>query len=296
MDRTHQRRLLAGLVIATLALLGADLAGSGRGRGRAERRRHRRSGPVQRALSGAPRDEIAALEAAERPAPRHGRRPAAPPRRAGAPRRAARRRHRREGHRLVAARVVASDLSPLGGRSLTLDVGARDGVTVDSTVVTAEGLAGRVVAVSPWTSDVQVLGSTGLGHRRAGRPGGHPRDGELAVVDRPRVAAARIAHPVLRAAGHPRRRRRRAHARQRRRPPVCRGHRRRHRDRRRPRPWAADPHRDGAPRRRPRRHRGRRRARAADPGRDAPRGARTGHVRDRPSTPRAAAPAKAAGS
>ena len=27
--------------------------------------------------------------------------------------------------------------------------------------MTAEGLAGRVVGVSPWTSDVQVLGSTG---------------------------------------------------------------------------------------------------------------------------------------
>ena len=159
MDPTHQRRLLAGLVIATLALLAADLSGSAvasavRSAGGAV------LGPVQRALSGAPRDEIAALEAQnvllratladqerrlaeqQRLAELVGGDPVA-------------------GHRFVAARVVASDLSPLGGRSLTLDAGSRDGVTVDSTVVTAEGLAGRVVAVAPWTSDVQVLGSTG---------------------------------------------------------------------------------------------------------------------------------------
>jgi len=159
MDPTPQRRVLAGLVVATLALLGADLAGSGvsaavRDAGGAV------LGPVQRALSGAPRDEITALEAQnvllratvadqqrrlverERLAELVGGEPVA-------------------GHRFVAARVVASDVSPVGGRSLTLDVGDRDGVTIDSTVVTADGLAGRVVAVSPWTCDVQVLGSTG---------------------------------------------------------------------------------------------------------------------------------------
>jgi rod shape-determining protein MreC len=42
-----------------------------------------------------------------------------------------------------------------------LDVGSRDGVVVDSTVVAAEGLVGRVVAVGPWTSEVQVLGAAG---------------------------------------------------------------------------------------------------------------------------------------
>jgi rod shape-determining protein MreC len=159
MEQTHQRRLLAGLVIVTLALLGADLAGS-RVAGAVRDAGGAVLGPVQRALSGAPRDEIAALEAQnvllratvadqqrrlaeqERLAELVGGESAA-------------------GHRFVAARVVASDLSPIGGRSLTLDVGTRDGVTTDSTVVTAEGLAGRVVAVSPWTCDVQVLGSTG---------------------------------------------------------------------------------------------------------------------------------------
>ena len=159
MEQTHQRRLLAGLVVATLVLLGADLAGSGV----AESVRSAGGtviGPVQRALSGAPRDEIAALEAQNillRATVAEQRRRLAEQERLAELLDA----DATAGHLLVAARVVASDLSPLGGRSLTLDAGARDGVTADSTVVTAEGLAGRVVAVSPWTSDVQVLGSTG---------------------------------------------------------------------------------------------------------------------------------------
>ena len=159
MDPTHQRRLLAGLVLVTLALLVVDLAGSGI----AEAVRSAGGtvlGPVQRALSGAPRDEIAALEAQNvllRATLADQQRRLSEQQRladlvAGNP---------VAGHRFVAARVVASDVSPLGGRSLTLDVGTRDGVTTDSTVVTAEGLAGRVVGVSPWTCDVQVLGSTG---------------------------------------------------------------------------------------------------------------------------------------
>ena len=159
MDGTSSRRLLAALVVATLALLGADLAGSGvaetvRGVGGSV------LGPVQRALSGAPRDEIAAVEeqnvllratvaAQQRRLDEQAR--LAELLDAGTT----------EGRRLVAARVVGSGLSPIGGRSVTLDVGSRDGIVVDSTVVTAEGLAGRVVAVAPWTSDVQVLGSTG---------------------------------------------------------------------------------------------------------------------------------------
>jgi rod shape-determining protein MreC len=159
MQHTHQRRLLVALVVATLALLGADLAGSAVA-GVVRDAGGRVLGPVQRALSGAPRDEIAALEAQNvvlRATVAEQRRRLAEQERlgelvAGAP---------VAGHRFVAARVVASDVSPLGGRGLTLDVGARDGVTTDSTVVTAEGLAGRVVTVAPWTCDVQALGSTG---------------------------------------------------------------------------------------------------------------------------------------
>jgi rod shape-determining protein MreC len=65
------------------------------------------------------------------------------------------------GREVVAARVVATEVSLTGGRAVTLDVGSRDGVVVDSTVVAEEGLAGRVVAVGPWTSEVQLLGAPG---------------------------------------------------------------------------------------------------------------------------------------
>ncbi|MEO7449253.1 MAG: rod shape-determining protein MreC [Humibacillus sp.] len=159
MTATTSRRVLAVLVVATLALLGADLAGSSvaaavRSAGATV------LGPVQRALAASPGDELAALEAQNvllRATVADQRRrlaeQAAVAGLLGA--------DTTQRHRLVAARVVASGLSPLGGRSLTLDVGARDGISADSSVVTSEGLVGRVVAVAPWTADVQVLGSTG---------------------------------------------------------------------------------------------------------------------------------------
>ena len=62
-------------------------------------------------------------------------------------------------HTVVVGQVVATETSPMGGRSVTIDVGTRDGVTVDSTVVSPKGLVGRVVAAAPWTSDVQLLGA-----------------------------------------------------------------------------------------------------------------------------------------
>lgn len=65
--------------------------------------------------------------------------------------------------RLVPARVVA--VGPQGAAGpgrVTLDVGSRDGVRTDLSVVAAQGLVGRVVAVAPWTCDVLVLGSTSL--------------------------------------------------------------------------------------------------------------------------------------
>ena len=159
MQPTLRRRLLVVLASLTLALLLSDLAGSGIADGV-------RSagglvlGPVQRALAGAPRDQLAAVEG------ENTRLRAV----------IAEQQTRLDdlgrlddllgsgvtkGRTLVPARVVATDLSPLGGRSVTIDVGSRDGIRADSTVVAADGLVGRVVAVSPWTSDVQVLGSSG---------------------------------------------------------------------------------------------------------------------------------------
>jgi rod shape-determining protein MreC len=154
-----RRRLLVVLASVTLALLVADLAGWAVADG-VRRVGGLVLGPAQRALSAAPRDEIDAVERdnvrlrsllaeRERQLDAAGRLGEL----LGSDQTA--------GRRLVPARVVATALRPLGGRSVTLDVGSRDGVRADSTVVSADGLVGRVVTVAPWTSDVQVLGSTG---------------------------------------------------------------------------------------------------------------------------------------
>ncbi len=191
MEQTHQRRLLAGLVVATLVLLGADLAGSGV----AEAVRSAGGtviGPVQRALSGAPRDEIAALEAQNvllRATVAEQQRRLAEQERLG---RAARRRRRPPATVSSPPGSSRATSARSGGRSLTLDVGARDGVTVDSTVVTAEGLAGRVVAVVAVDERRAGARQHRLGHRRAGRPRGHPRDRELALA-RPIASRGRAA-------------------------------------------------------------------------------------------------------
>ena len=159
MPSTARRRLLVVLASLTVALLLADLAGWGVADG-VRRAGAVVLGPVQRALSGAQPDALTALERENvrlRTQLADERRRAADLGRLdellGSTTTA--------GRTLVPARVVASDLSPLGGRTVTLDVGSRDGVRADSTVVSAEGLVGRVVSVAPWTSDVQVLGSAG---------------------------------------------------------------------------------------------------------------------------------------
>lgn len=63
-------------------------------------------------------------------------------------------------HRLVPARVVAfaARTSPVGGRTVTIDVGERDGVQEDQTVVSVDGLVGRVLRTGPSSSDVLLLG------------------------------------------------------------------------------------------------------------------------------------------
>lgn len=67
-------------------------------------------------------------------------------------------------HDLLPARVVAfaPGTSPVGGRTVTVDVGADDGVTKDQTVVSADGLVGRVLRVAPRTADVLLLGDAGV--------------------------------------------------------------------------------------------------------------------------------------
>lgn len=65
-----------------------------------------------------------------------------------------------DGHRLLPARVVGFSpaISPVGGRTVTVDVGRADGVVPDLTVVAAEGLVGRVVRVAGTSADVLLAG------------------------------------------------------------------------------------------------------------------------------------------
>lgn len=67
-------------------------------------------------------------------------------------------------HTLVPARVVAfsADSAPVGGRTVTIDVGSGDGIEVDQTVVDADGLVGRIVRVAPSSADVLLLGDAGV--------------------------------------------------------------------------------------------------------------------------------------
>lgn len=62
--------------------------------------------------------------------------------------------------RLLPARVVAfaSGSSPVGSRTVTVDVGREDGVAPDQTVVSVDGLVGRVLRVAPRSADVLLLG------------------------------------------------------------------------------------------------------------------------------------------
>ncbi len=110
-----------------------------------------------------------------------------------------------EGRTLVVARVVAVGASgPSGPERVTIDVGSRDGVEPDTTVVAAEGLVGRVVDVAPWTSDVLLVGAPDLsvgvrvgtggvlgeaaGTAAAGAPAPAPGELSLALVERGRMS------------------------------------------------------------------------------------------------------------
>lgn len=63
-------------------------------------------------------------------------------------------------HRLVPARVVAfaARTAPVGGRTVTIDLGELDGVQEDQTVVSADGLVGRVLRTHTSSADVLLLG------------------------------------------------------------------------------------------------------------------------------------------
>ncbi|MDO5740705.1 MAG: rod shape-determining protein MreC [Ornithinimicrobium sp.] len=67
-------------------------------------------------------------------------------------------------HTLLPARVVGFSpaTSPVGGRTVTIDVGADAGVRVDQTVTDAHGLVGRVLRVAPTSADVLLVGDAGV--------------------------------------------------------------------------------------------------------------------------------------
>lgn len=67
------------------------------------------------------------------------------------------------GHEAMLARVVAIGANgPAGPERLTIDVGSDDGVSLDQSVVAADGLVGRTVRVGSTTSDVLILGAPDL--------------------------------------------------------------------------------------------------------------------------------------
>lgn len=157
-DRSR-RRLLVVLLAVTVAVLGLDVAG---GPGVAELRSAGGAafGPLERILSpGAGRDDAATAGAQDRvlhdQLVAQTRVARALDELTGAPDLA--------GSTFLPARVVGVGRQGASGpERVTLDVGSRDGVEVERSVVAADGLVGRVVAVSPWTCDVLLVGSADL--------------------------------------------------------------------------------------------------------------------------------------
>ena len=151
-------RVVAGLVVVTVAVIGVDLSHPA---ATAPLREAAASvvGPVQRALTVDRAPEVTRLER-ERTTLRHQLDSAR-----------ARLRDARgvddvlhsasaRGRRVLPARVVGAPAvgAPDPTRRITIDAGSRDGITTDLTVICADGLVGRVVSVAPFTSDVLVLG------------------------------------------------------------------------------------------------------------------------------------------
>lgn len=155
-----RRRVLAGLVLLTLAALVLDQADAPP-LGAVRTAAATVLGPLERLAGGqgesltevsADRDRLVAAAAADLTARRAERQLAEL---VGAP--------SLRDIPMVPARVVAVGRSGGSGiERLTIDVGSRDGVEVDQTVVAADGLVGRTVSVAPWTSDVVVVGAPGL--------------------------------------------------------------------------------------------------------------------------------------
>ncbi len=153
-----RRRLLTVAVVATLLVVGAGLVGLP-GVDRVRSLAGGAFGPLERLLAPQ-RDSDLAAARAERD------------RYADIARQAQQQAHDRadltalldapttDGATVLPAHVVGIGREGASGpQRITLDVGSRDGVSADSTVVSAAGLVGRVESISAWTCDVVLLGS-----------------------------------------------------------------------------------------------------------------------------------------
>lgn len=153
----RRRRLVALAVLITVALVAVDLV-SGPGPGLLRRGAATVLGPLERVLApaGRPGEEELRREndrlASElRQSELAGADTAALKALLAAPSTA--------GARVVPARIVGVGApGPQGLIRITIDVGSRDGITADRTVISSNGLVGRVASVAPWTSDVLVVG------------------------------------------------------------------------------------------------------------------------------------------
>lgn len=156
MRDTSRRRLLGVLLALTVVVLGVDVAG-GPGVEQLRSAGGAGFGPLERFLSpGTGAEPDAARAALLRDQLVSQTREARELERlTGAPDLA--------GSTFLPARVVGVGRQGAAGpERVTLDLGSRDGVRPDLSVVAADGLVGRVVAVSPWTCDVLLVGSADL--------------------------------------------------------------------------------------------------------------------------------------
>jgi rod shape-determining protein MreC len=189
MRRSSRRRLLVISLALTTVLLLVDLAG-GPGPALLRAGGGVAFGPLERLLAGARPHDDAAARAALQGAQSLQESVVGQQLRllTGAPELA--------GDAVVPARVVAVGRQGAAGpERVTIDAGSRDGVRPNLCVVNAAGLVGRVVAVSPWTADVLLVGSADLvvgvrvgaagtlGSVAGGARGPHPRPaGQLSLT------------------------------------------------------------------------------------------------------------------
>ena len=209
MTPTARRRALVLGLLLTLAVTLLDVAGSGLP-ARARSLAATAAGPLQRAVAGVDHGEATQLvedNALLRAQLAQARAQLTESAAAGRVLTSASAAAATSG-RLLAARVVGQNLTATGGRQVTLDVGQRDGVEPNLTVISADGLVGRVVTVAPLTSDVRLLdggdaavavrvGGGAMGSVRGATPGAGARVGgdlTLTLVDGATVA---VGDPVV---------------------------------------------------------------------------------------------------